>query len=140
MVLLGLHGNSTEGFLLKNLYCLKCSVVKHGKYRLRPFVLVCNRLRPFATICDCLQPFATIFDHAFATICKPFATICYHLRRFAIVNGHLRPFANNCQRLHGLRPFACDRLRAFAAVCDFCNFVLPPNLSLFLLSHLHCQK
>ena len=23
-VLLGLHGNSTEGFLLKNLYCLEC--------------------------------------------------------------------------------------------------------------------
>ena len=25
-VLLGLHGDSTEGFLLKNLYCLECSV------------------------------------------------------------------------------------------------------------------
>ena len=24
-VLLRLHGNSTEGFLLKNLYCLECS-------------------------------------------------------------------------------------------------------------------
>ena len=26
-VLLGLHGNNTEGFLLKNLYCLECNVV-----------------------------------------------------------------------------------------------------------------
>ena len=24
-VLLGLHGDSTEGFLLKNLYCLECT-------------------------------------------------------------------------------------------------------------------
>ena len=27
-VLLGLHGNSTQGFLLNNLYCLECSAAQ----------------------------------------------------------------------------------------------------------------
>ena len=34
-VLLGLHGDSTEGFLLKNLYCLECGTTR-GKNHVPP--------------------------------------------------------------------------------------------------------
>ena len=36
--LLGLHGNSTEGFLLKNLYCLECIVYTTHRDYSRPYI------------------------------------------------------------------------------------------------------
>ena len=101
--------------------------------RLRPFAIVCDGLQPFAIVCDHLRSFATFRDHlrSFATVCdrlRPFAIICDGLRLFAIVSDHLRRFAT-----------ICDRLRPLAIVCDYLRRCTSTNLSLFLLSLLHCH-
>ena len=46
-VLLGLHGDCTEGFFLKNLYCLECSVYHRYNIPLNPLTAGAAYVRVF---------------------------------------------------------------------------------------------